>query len=1029
MATYVQGYKMYDREATPFVPDYKFLSNVLSTRQTRYDQNYKAINDAYSRVVFADLSKEENKEKRDQFAQQIAPKMAQISGYDLSLRQNADMAAGVFAPFYEDDNIVRDLTNTANYKFGTRYADALSRSPDKSQRDLWWQPGVDHLNMQMEKYLAASPEEALNMTIGKYTPNPNLYEYSLALLDEQGFSVEKDILTEDGRWIVKQKNGDLVTDQAYAYLNRALMDDPRVINGYRVKSEVDAYNFAKNAVQNGEFANFAQAEEFWARDTIDKISTQAALELGEDKKKAEEMGDMAARWEEYNAKYDFPEGHSSEKIANDFKSRYKALILGVEDKRNIINMGINAESTNKDLMNQAFMMYMGVNIQKDLAAAAKSYSMKDFKMEIDTNPYGLAKYNAELKSILQREKAELDKRNIDYENALIQQRNNSLLINESGAGGIDISNISDDGKVVTTSPNLQMDAEAMKRYLEQMKSDQVDFVLKYHQLSEGLKDGGDAANIVINGNTMSMDQAKTFLSQPGNSRFLKELYESAATTVKTENSFPEADLSNANKDLLRQLRLVPGDLNKREARYVALKEMQFDAAFNNYNALLQIPKGYGKDLVNLKNKGIPNIFNNEILLPPGVDAVSGADTPAPTSILSEEEYITKYVNWARGRNIHTKRVADGTTTSFSSPTTGIGTTSTNYKTVFSPEKAEKKAKEYYQEQVKYINATLNGAIDIHRNDKGDENFVSPFKRFSFVEGSIGISSDQMTGASANMVSGQKNQFNPQVTREGDEAYYDFKTLVAELNQGTNIISIERGSVLNKDNMSGEIDQMSKNLLIALSSEVTQWLNAPRDTNGNIKTTGLGKNPTFDIQYMGILGGARDENKQAGYIVNMNNDFISETLTSYGYEKDEIRTFLEEQDGTKVSVIVDKRFDMNSRSLNNVQDAVSDVNASINLSGNNSYIFDDYSRSGGYLKVYSQGAQFFYEFQTKTFNSDTGEFEVDQRGAGVPLVDGNNVPIPLTQLDAVINALEIDFYNISQRNEKAEEAYLKSKKNK
>ena len=193
MATYVQGYKMYDREATPFVPDYKFLSNVLSTRQTRYDQNYKAINDAYSKVVFADLSREENQEKRDQFAQQIAPKMAQISGYDLSLRQNADMATGVFAPFYEDDNIVRDLTNTANYKFGTRYADSLSRSGDKAQRDLYWQTGVDHLNMQMEKYLAASPDQAVNMTIGKYTPNPNLYEYALALLDEQGFTVEKEV--------------------------------------------------------------------------------------------------------------------------------------------------------------------------------------------------------------------------------------------------------------------------------------------------------------------------------------------------------------------------------------------------------------------------------------------------------------------------------------------------------------------------------------------------------------------------------------------------------------------------------------------------------------------------------------------------------------------------------------------------------------------------------------------------------------------------------------------------------------------
>ena len=1018
MATYVQGYKMYDREATPFVPDYKFLSNVLSTRQTRYDQNYKAINDAYSKVVFADLSREENQEKRDQFAQQIAPKMAQISGYDLSLRQNADMATGVFAPFYEDDNIVRDLTNTANYKFGTRYADSLSRSGDKAQRDLYWQTGVDHLNMQMEKYLAASPDQAVNMTIGKYTPNPNLYEYALALLDEQGFTVEKEVPEPTGRWIVRQKNGDLVTEQAYAYLNRALMDDPRVINGYRVKSEVDAYNFAKNAVQNGEFANFAQAEEFWARDTIDKISTQAALELGEDKKKAEEMGDMAARWEEYNAKYDFPEGHSSEKIANDFKSRYKALILGVEDKRNIINMGINAESTSKDLMNEAFRMYMGVNIQKDLAAAAKSYSMKDFALETTkANPYALAKYKEELKRVT-------DRMNADYENALIIQRNNSLLINESGAGNIDASNvISKDGVVESSAPNLEMDAAAMKNYLQEMQSDQVDFVLKYHQLVEGLKNGGDAANIVINGNTMSMDQAKTFLSKPGNSRFLDELYKSAATTVKTENSFPEADLSNANRELLRELRRVPGDLDKREARYITLKEKQFEAAFNNYNALIQVEEGAGSEIADLYKKTIPNIFNNESLKSSQVDGFTGADMPPPDSILTKEEYIKKYQNWAKLNNKHqTERVFDGYTTYGTGPVA-------RYKFVYSAEDAAEQAEVYYNQQVRYINATLNGAIDNHKNELGDENFVSPYKRFSFVEGSIGIGLDQMTGASASVVSGQKNQFNPQVTKPGDEAYYDFQTLVNEINQGTNIISIEKGSVLNKDNMSGEINQMSKNLLTALSSKVTQWLNAPRDSNGNIKTTGLGLNPTFDIQYMGILGGARDENKQAGYIVNMDSAFAKKALENYGYVEDQIEAFLEDGEGTKVSIVVDKRFDMNSRSLNNVQDAISDVNASINLSDNNSYVFDDYQRAGGYLKVYSQGAQFFYEFQTKRFNSDTGEFEVDQRGAGVPLVDDNGVPITLTQLDAVVNSLELDFFNISKRNEKAEEAYNKTKINK
>ena len=200
---------MYDREPTPFVPDYKFLSNVLETRQNRYDQNYKAINEAYGRVVYADLSKPENQETRDQFAKQIAPKMAQISGYDLSLRQNADMAKGIFTPFYEDQNVLRDLTNTANYKFGMRYADMLSRSPDKDQRNMYWQEGVDDLNIQMEKYLAAPLDQALNMGIGNYVPNPNLYEYALKLLDEQGFSYETDIpvADKDGnpKWIISSR--------------------------------------------------------------------------------------------------------------------------------------------------------------------------------------------------------------------------------------------------------------------------------------------------------------------------------------------------------------------------------------------------------------------------------------------------------------------------------------------------------------------------------------------------------------------------------------------------------------------------------------------------------------------------------------------------------------------------------------------------------------------------------------------------------------------------------------------------------
>jgi len=1037
---------MYDREATPFVPDYKFLSNVLETRQTRYDQNYKAINDAYSKVVFADLSREENQEKREQFTKQIAPKMAQISGYDLSLRQNADMASGVFAPFYEDDAIVRDLTNTANYKFGKRYANSLANSMDKDQRDMWWQVGVDHLDMQMEKYMTASAEDAANIGIGNYTANPNLYEYSLELLDEQGFEVEKDIPTKDGKWIIRQKNGDLVTDTAYAYLNKALMDDPRVIKGYQVKSQVDAYNFAKQGVESGQYANFAQAEEFWARDTIEQITTQAAMQLGEDKAKAEELGEAAARWQEYNNQYNFPEGHSSEKIASDWKAKYRAQVRGVEAKRDIINQGIGAESSaNTDLMNKAFMMYMGVNIQDDLASAAKSYSMKDFSMQINDNPYGLAKYKAELKSALQKEKARLDyEATLEeraYADQLANRTANELLISDGGAGNINISKITKNGVVESTAPTLKENEVTRKAFLNGIKSDEVGFVLDYHKFAEGLKAEGDGANIVIDGNSMNLTQARTFLARPENERHLSKLYNAASSTVKDENSYPEGSLGAHNEEMLRRLRQVPNDLVKRQNRDLTLKDMEFEAAYNNYQTLLTMEKSYGKDLIKLRKLGIPDIFGGD------VRASEGNTGKPATSILSKAEYIEEYTKWAQANDQHyssaplvtavsasptraagsipmmnpayTAKIVGNVANWFRGDDNQIDMSATNNATrrQFRPETAKKQAEKIYDEQAKYINATLNGAIDVHQNEKGGDSFESPFTRFSYAEGSIGISPDQMTGASASMTSGVKNQFNPQSTSSMSPEYYDFKTLINEINQNTGVVSIIQGNVMEQENMSMEINNTSKQLLTALASKTTQWMNAPRDSNGNIKTTGLGDNPTFDIQYNPIMGGANDTEKQAGYVINMNNDFVGEYLKNSGYEADDINDFIS-AGGSEISVVIDKRMDMNKRSMNNIQAAVSDVNASINLSGTNYYENDTYKQGGGYLKVYREGTSYFYEFQGKTFNSDTGEFEVNQKGSAVPIPIQN-----LNELDGYVNSLELDLYNLNERNSKAREAYL------
>ena len=47
--------------------------------------------------------------KRNQYIEQIAPRLKQVAGLDLSLAENVQTAKGVFAPFYEDKDILKDL--------------------------------------------------------------------------------------------------------------------------------------------------------------------------------------------------------------------------------------------------------------------------------------------------------------------------------------------------------------------------------------------------------------------------------------------------------------------------------------------------------------------------------------------------------------------------------------------------------------------------------------------------------------------------------------------------------------------------------------------------------------------------------------------------------------------------------------------------------------------------------------------------------------------------------------------------------
>ena len=83
MATYIKGVTDYIPVLEPFKPDYKFLSDVLTVRQDRYDTNFQQLNNLYSKVVYATLIREANGQRRDQYDKQISDENTQVTGRDV----------------------------------------------------------------------------------------------------------------------------------------------------------------------------------------------------------------------------------------------------------------------------------------------------------------------------------------------------------------------------------------------------------------------------------------------------------------------------------------------------------------------------------------------------------------------------------------------------------------------------------------------------------------------------------------------------------------------------------------------------------------------------------------------------------------------------------------------------------------------------------------------------------------------------------------------------------------------------------
>lgn len=409
MATYIPGIEDQIPQSKPFVPDYKFLSDVLQTRQDRYDSNYKQLNDVYGKVLHADLTRNDNKYIRDQYTKQLAPQVKQISGLDLSLQSNVDSAYALFKPFYEDKHIIKDLTATATLSQERKKMNSFKDSSVRSVREQYWDYGKKGLDLWEEDFKNDDPEKALSRGLPRYISDVDLVEQSEMLLDDSKLGDTEDVfISQDNKWIIKQKSGSLITsvptgnitkvktpdgkeimvpetkNLALDYIKDRLMDDPNVQAAYHLRNYVDMREYIKENSKEGESDDVAK--QAWANSIIEKFAPQYENEISDLSKIKENKKLEVSSWESYAKKVGINPGSQDDIKYMNSLDELKLVDETITSAKNKLQNATAATDDVSDLLNKAYSLAMASQMGGDMLAAASSYAAKTMTRSQEVNP-------------------------------------------------------------------------------------------------------------------------------------------------------------------------------------------------------------------------------------------------------------------------------------------------------------------------------------------------------------------------------------------------------------------------------------------------------------------------------------------------------------------------------------------------------------------------------------------------------------------------------------------------------------------
>jgi hypothetical protein len=372
----------------------------MQTKQTQYDNNWQALNKMYGQYYHADLTRDENVEKKDGYLKNAEFELKRVSQLDLSLEQNVDQATQIFKPFYEDKNVMKDMAWTKNYNNQVGRANALKGAYEESERKQYWEDGVRAMDYKKKEFKNATSEEALSFENAEYTPYINVVAKAHEIAKEENLSIEKIEFKDNGKWIVKTKNGETLTEPLQRLFEARLGNDPAIQAVYKTQAYVDRKDAAMaNAAQFNGDENAAEMK--YLEDSFNilkekNVARYRALQQNsnvletniKDIESQIKNGTAGPGAKEQLAQYQMNK-QISDKVLERAEAQQKELNGGQSSTATTTTGFVNPYGDLKSLRWKVDNGMASLLMQKDLDEAAISYATTHSEVDLEANPYAI----------------------------------------------------------------------------------------------------------------------------------------------------------------------------------------------------------------------------------------------------------------------------------------------------------------------------------------------------------------------------------------------------------------------------------------------------------------------------------------------------------------------------------------------------------------------------------------------------------------------------------------------------------------